>query len=116
MIASEKVPPALYALHRILVQARWLVGEGAGKEKLYEILDHAEILPVMIGNGLDDGEGFLSMLESLAQKYTEFSGIVRDYEQGVCGSGIQPRMKGATNGHGPDGASATAKQGETSKG
>jgi hypothetical protein len=98
MIAPERVPAALYALHRILIQARYLVGEKAEAKKLYALLDHAEILPVMIGNQLDESDAYAGMLESLGEQSPEFAGIARDYAAGVCGSGIHPNGAVGING------------------
>jgi hypothetical protein len=84
MIAQEKIPAALYAIHRILVQARFFVGEGVDPKKLYTILDCAEILPTLITCREEDTtEEFREMLAGLGEQYPEFSGHLGNFDKDI---------------------------------
>src|SRR5438552_1713881 len=84
MIHPSKVPAALFAIHLILIKARWLVGEGVESNKLYKILDWAEILPSLITRQEQDTtEEFRQMLGGLGEEFPEFAGFLGNFDRGV---------------------------------
>jgi hypothetical protein len=82
MLTKEKVPAALHAIHRILVYARWLTTQGADNEKLFKILDHAELLPVLLADPRDEDEFFQKMLDSLGAVDPVFIGVASGFKAG----------------------------------
>jgi hypothetical protein len=84
MIAPEKVPAALFAIHMILVKARFLVGDGVDQKKLYNILDWAEILPTLITcRDEDTTEEFRETLAGLGEQFPEFSGYLSNFDKDI---------------------------------
>ena len=68
MIRPEKTEAALAALHRILVQARWLAHE-AGAADVALLLDAAEVLPSYLTEDEDLTEAFRQTLADIANDY-----------------------------------------------
>ncbi len=83
MIKAEKIPAALYAIHWILVRARNEAIDGMEAKKMYDIMDWAELLPSLIVRPHEDTtEEFREMLGGLGEKYPEFAGVVRCFDEG----------------------------------
>lgn len=73
MVSPEKLNNALYCLHRILVEARTMAGEGRA-EALVHVLDWAEPLPRLIGEKQEDRtEQFRSYVEAIVEREPRFS-------------------------------------------
>jgi len=84
MIPPEKIPAALHVIHMILVQARFLVGEGVDQKKLDSILDWAEILPTLITCREEDTtEEFRESLAGLGEQFPEFSGYLSNFDKDI---------------------------------
>lgn len=82
MLKPTDVPAALQAIHRVLVRARTLAGEGADAKTLYQILDWAEVLPTVVVARLDDTtQEFRSLLAGLGERHPEFAGILADFDR-----------------------------------
>ncbi len=78
MLPPTKVPAALYTIHLVLIKARWLVGEGIDPERLYKLLDWAEILPTLITRREEDTtEEYRQMLAGLGEDFPECAGFLR---------------------------------------
>ena len=87
MMSSDKIPAALYAIHSIMVKARWLAGQDADREILYKLLDSAETLPSLIACADDDmTEEFREQLAGLGQECPDCAGFVGNFDRGVCWS------------------------------
>jgi len=85
MVSQNKLAPALYAVHLILVKSRSLAADGADQQKLYRILDWAEALPSLIGReGEDATHEFRSMLLGLGEEFPEFAGLAQNFDRGVA--------------------------------
>ncbi len=67
MIRPDKMKHALLVLHDIFVQARYRAYK-LGDDKLIDLLDDAEILPVHIASDEDQTDDFRLGLESIAQR------------------------------------------------
>ena len=84
MVNPAKLPVALYAVHMILVRARYLAGEGTDPQKLYQILDWAEILPSLIACREEDTTAeFRAMLSGLGEQFPEFAGFVQNFDNDI---------------------------------
>ncbi len=84
MISREKLPAALYAIHSILVKARWLAGEHEDHQKLYKLLDQAELLPPLVyAQEEDTTTEFRDTLADLGREFPECAGFLPDFDRGV---------------------------------
>jgi hypothetical protein len=85
MLQQDKVPVALHALHQILYTARHLTLSGAAdSQRLYRILDWAEVLPTLITCREEDTtEEFRSILAGLGEEIPEFSGLLANFDANV---------------------------------
>jgi hypothetical protein len=80
MVSSDKLNNALFALHRILVEARAMAGEGHA-EALVHVLDWAEPLPRLIGEKQEDRtEQFRSYIEAIVERHPRFSHALAMFE------------------------------------
>ena len=72
MVDPEKLNNALFALHRILAEARAMTATGDSRA-LAEVLDWAEPLPRMIGNKRrDQTEEFRQYIEAIVELQPRF--------------------------------------------
>jgi hypothetical protein len=72
MVSPEKLNNALFALHRILVEARAMTATGDARA-LAEVLDWAEPLPRMIGSKREDQtEEFRQYIEAIVERQPRF--------------------------------------------
>ncbi len=83
MLRPEKVRPGLYAIHLILVKARYLVGAGVDPSKLHDVLDSAELLPALMARADDATDDFREMLARLGEKHRDFAGVVGNFDRNV---------------------------------
>jgi hypothetical protein len=84
MLQPDKVPAVLHALHQALVRARLSALEGADSQRLYKILDWAEVLPTLITcREADTTEEFRSILAGLGEDFPEFSGLLANFDANV---------------------------------
>ena len=84
MIPSSKVPAALYAIQSVLVKGRCLAAEGTGQNKLFKLLDWAEILPSLITfRDEDTTEEFREMLAGLGEDFPDCSGFLSNFDKGI---------------------------------
>ncbi len=67
MITNEKHDDALYALNGVLIHARILAFEQAPHQKLAEVLDIAELLPMLFLERRDATAFFRGLLEALIE-------------------------------------------------
>lgn len=81
MLPQQRVPAALHAIHRILVQARWMAYNEAPAKQMAAILDDAEILPTLLANDRDETVFFQLMLEGIAEHFPACRGILSEYVQ-----------------------------------
>jgi hypothetical protein len=71
----------LKAIHRILVQARWLADRQADHQKIAAVLDSAELMPMLLMQQPRPDEcSFRDLLDDLSQRYPEFQGILEEYD------------------------------------
>jgi len=80
MVSSDKLNNALYSLHRILVEARAMAGEG-NAEALVHVLDWAEPLPRFIGEKQEDRtEQFRDYIKAIVEREPRFSHALAMFE------------------------------------
>jgi hypothetical protein len=80
MVNPEKLNNALFALHRILTEARAMTATGDARA-LAEVLDWAEPLPRMIGNKHEDQtEQFRQYIEAIVERQPRFRHALSAFE------------------------------------
>jgi hypothetical protein len=85
MLPPAKVTPALYAIHLILVHARYLAGEAVDSQRLYKLFDWAEILPSLITRQDEDTtEEFRDILAGLGEDFPECAGFLSNFDNGLA--------------------------------
>ena len=67
MINKSKHRNALYALQAVITEARTIAGRNKCPKELYELLDHAEYLPFLIGTADDRTDEFREYVQMIAQ-------------------------------------------------
>lgn len=91
MMPPERIPAALYAIHSILVKARWLTGNRADHQNLYKLFDSAEVLPSLIGRRPDDTtEEFREVLAEIGKTFPDCAGFLRNFDEGKTWDGPAP--------------------------
>ncbi|XXT19699.1 hypothetical protein WME94_56715 [Sorangium sp. So ce429] len=83
MIREAQAKNALYAINEILVRARTMAFEGEAHEKLANLLDAAEELPMLMAREEDTTNEFRSALEGLAAKHPELQVALDKFERGL---------------------------------
>jgi hypothetical protein len=81
MIEQGKMNNALYALHLILVRARFMSYHKEAHEDIAMILDSAEELPRLIAVEDDMTEAFRNSLVGLAARYPSCSNALTAFDQ-----------------------------------
>ena len=70
MIRADKVRNANYALHGVLIKARFMANqEDASPKQIATLLDAAEYLPQLIDSRMDETETFRKALAEIAERY-----------------------------------------------
>lgn len=69
MIRPEKITSALYALHLILVRARFLALRRESPEDVATLLDYAEALPRMFVSDEDMTETYREYIQGVAEQF-----------------------------------------------
>lgn len=67
MIAEEKHKDALYALNAVLVRARTMAFDRVSHQTLAQVLDVAELLPMLLAEKRDRTVDFREQLDALVQ-------------------------------------------------
>ena len=80
MIAAEKLPMALSALHQVLLQARKMGYESVPSTEIADVLDTAEFLVVLLMSKEDEVGVFRENLESLAARLDQFRFAVECFD------------------------------------
>ncbi len=83
MLQPDKTLPGLFAVHLILVKLRLLAIEKTDHEKLYDVLDWAELLPDLMGRSDDTTEEFREALAALGERHADFAGLVVNFDRNV---------------------------------
>jgi len=83
MIRDAKAKNALYAINAILVRARTMAFEREPHEKLAQLLDAAEELPMLIARDDDTTDEFRSAIEGMAARYPELQVALDRFERGL---------------------------------
>lgn len=68
-MTTQPLANAIWALNAILVAGRMLAYEKASHEDLAEVLDAAELLPILLLKDDDETDLFRGILEDLARKF-----------------------------------------------
>jgi hypothetical protein len=79
MISSDKLPPALKALQRLIVHAKAQAYE-SGYAKLGELLNDIELLPEYLGEENDRTDEFAEMLRGIARVHPSCRYILEEFE------------------------------------
>ena len=69
MIKDEKNSSSLHAINKILVIIRFFAGSQASSKTLYDMLDYAELLPLLIADKEDRTELFHKTLFDMAERW-----------------------------------------------
>jgi hypothetical protein len=69
MIASDKLPNALYALQGVLIYARSLANHPSNAKEAAALLDYAEHLPRLIASEVDETNKFRDVIAEIASRY-----------------------------------------------
>ena len=72
---------ALQALHRVLIQTRFLAGTGADSRKVVGLMDDAEYLVTLMTQPENKEERFRLCLEGMEQKYPELAGLTAAFPE-----------------------------------
>jgi hypothetical protein len=92
MVSARKMPAALFAIHCVLIKARWLAGERADHEKLYKLLDWGELLPVLASSREEDTtEDFRQTLAGLGEDFPDCAGFLHNFDNDVAFKSRQPK-------------------------
>lgn len=88
MLADEKATTGLHALNAVIVHLRQLAFEGEAHERLAELADAAEILPMLIAREEDLTRTFRLALVGIAEQFpgAEFAFRRFDDASGACDS------------------------------
>ena len=76
----EEMHADLRAIHRVLIQARWMAYQGRDHAAIAEVLDSAELMPLLLIPGEPSDLTILELLQGLAQRFPEFQGICETYQ------------------------------------
>jgi hypothetical protein len=82
MIKPEKFKGALYALHYIMVQARWMAYQNEESKKIAKLLDWGEILPSFISSSEDHTERFRQYLQAIAHEFPACTHALTIFNEG----------------------------------
>ncbi len=74
-LTSTRTNDGLQALHRILIQTRFLAGTGADARKVVGLMDDAEYLVTLMAQPETKDERFRLCLEGMEQKHPELAGL-----------------------------------------
>ena len=84
MMDPAKIPAALFAIQSILVKARCFAADKVSHQRLYSLLDWAEILPSLITCQEEDTtEVFRQMLAGLGEDFPECAGFLKNFDKGL---------------------------------
>lgn len=84
MIDPAKSRNSMYALHGLLIQLRACAYHAERMEKIADVLDQIERLPVLIASPADETEAFEAALAALAAEHPEFGiGLARFRVQSI---------------------------------
>lgn len=81
MIRSDKLGNALYALHGVLIRARYMAYAPEHQQATADVLDYAEELPRLIATESDMTERYRQSLESLVKEYPAFAFVLERFDQ-----------------------------------
>ena len=82
MVSPEKLTPALYAIHWVLVRARAMAGDQVPHQRLFKLMDWAELLPSLVARADDTNEEFRASLQGIAEEFPECRGLLANYDKG----------------------------------
>lgn len=69
MLADEKTTPGLHALNAVIVHLRELAFEGENHDRIAELADAAEILPMLIAREEDLTQAFRIALVGIVEQF-----------------------------------------------
>jgi hypothetical protein len=81
MVRAEKLHKALYAINGILVIARLMAYEKDSYERIAEILDVAELLPMLLRDSKDNTEFFRQMLVGCSEQFPKTSFTLQHFDE-----------------------------------
>ena len=82
MIDTLKYNQALQALHRVLVEARFMAYEGQDSTKVADVLDWAELLPRLLAAEEDKTSEFRNTLAAIAEADPRFADALSAFDSG----------------------------------
>lgn len=87
MIRLDKYHQALYALHQVLVHARFIAYQREDASRIAWLLDHAEILPCLIAAAEDRTDEFREYLVTISNEFSICRGILNRFDENGPPSG-----------------------------
>jgi hypothetical protein len=69
VIKPEKMNGALYALHIIMVQGRWMAYQNEDAKKIAKLMDWGEILPMLMLSKEDETDRFRLYLQGVVDDF-----------------------------------------------
>jgi hypothetical protein len=82
MVKDHKRELALYAMHRVFVEARLMAYENEPQDKIARFLDLAELLPKHFAVPEDRTTDFRGLLGDLAHERPHMVNVLRRYDEG----------------------------------
>jgi hypothetical protein len=82
MIDTCRYNQALQALHRVLIEARFMAYEGQDSSKMAGVLDWAELLPRLLAAEEDKTSEYRSTLAAIAESDPRFAGALSAFDAG----------------------------------
>jgi len=81
MVKDHKRELALYAMHRVFVEARLMAYENAPQEKIARFLDIAELMPKQLAVPEDRTDEFRGLLSALADERPHVVNPLRRFDE-----------------------------------
>jgi hypothetical protein len=82
MVRAEKLNGALYAINGILIIARLMAYENDRHERIAELLDIAELLPMLLRDSKDNTEFFRELLVGCSEQFPKTTLALQRFDGG----------------------------------
>ena len=81
MVQPEKIDNALYALHLVLVRARFMAQHEEPPQELAKLLDYAEMLPRLLATKEDMTEKYREYLQGVVESFPVCRYILEKFDE-----------------------------------
>jgi hypothetical protein len=83
MIKPEKMNAALYALHIIMVEGRWMAYQNEDPKKIAKLLDWGEIMPELMRFKEDETDRFRLYLQGIVDDFPRCKRALKAFDEGL---------------------------------